>query len=145
MQWRPAQPDEIGTLVTMNRQLQEDEHSEVMPTDVLEARLRRWLAAGHHIMMLEDNSRVMGYAVFNNTDADLQGPPGVYLRHFFIAREARRRGVGRQAFELLKRDEWPAGCRILLDAMCSNPDAQRFWRALGFEAYSINYEYRGPH
>ncbi len=145
MQWRPARPDEFAMLVTMNRQLQEDENSEVMPTRIIEARMQRWLDAGYHTMLLEENGRVLGYTVFHDTDPELQGPPGIYLRHFFIARDARRRGIGRQAFELLRRDEWPADGRILLDAMCSNPNAQRFWRELGFEEYSINYEYRGRH
>lgn len=143
MHWRNARPADLELLVTLNRQLQEDEGSEVMPTDAIRRRMQRWLQGGYQAMLFEEAGKVLGYAVFNDTDPDLQGPRGIYLRHFFITRDARRCGIGRHAFELLRRDVWPPNRRVLLDAMCSNPAGQQFWRALGFREYSINYELRG--
>jgi len=68
----------------------------------------------------------VGYALYRLDDA------GVYLRHFFIAREQRRRGLGRCAVALLLERVAPRGSRVSLQVLNHNAAALAFWRAIGF-------------
>ena len=50
-----------------------------------------------------------------------------------IAGQQRRgRGLGRRAFELLRRDASPADRRMLVEALVSNTAGVAFWESVGF-------------
>ncbi len=71
----------------------------------------------------------IGYALVNIK----QNP--LYLRHFFICREFRRKGYGKLAFkrllQLLGTDT------IDIEVMVWNETGKCFWKSLGFEERSI--------
>src|SRR5438445_433045 len=56
----------------------------------------------------------------------------VHLRQFYIASEHRRRGIGAAALGALREREFPAGKRVLVEAMSWNAAALAFWRSCGF-------------
>jgi ribosomal-protein-alanine N-acetyltransferase len=88
--------------------------------------MRGWLAGDYEAALFEHAGEALAYALW------CPEPGGVYLRQFFVAREWRRRGVGRQAFALLRREILPPGARLSLEVLPGNQRALRFWEALGF-------------
>jgi GNAT superfamily N-acetyltransferase len=60
----------------------------------------------------------------------------VYLRQFFIERDARGRGLGTEALALLTKTRFPPGAQITVDVLASNPQGERFWAKAGFTAYA---------
>ena len=78
----------------------------------------------------------MGYAVYQlRPDEYFPQERHVYLRQLFVRREARRQGVGRAAFRLLRDECFPAGAPIALDVLETNAAGRAFWEALGFRPY----------
>jgi len=79
--------------------------------------------------------------LYRPTDPDTEDHAGgVYVRHFFILPEFRSQGLGKAAFNLLTNDVLPQGTYITLEALIANPAGRAFWKALGFEEYSVRYE-----
>jgi GNAT superfamily N-acetyltransferase len=136
---RAAQAEDLPLLAEMNRRLIADEGSRnPMRLAELESRMRDWLASEWRITLFETASAVIGYALYRlGQDAYFPERPVVNVRHFFIERDRRGRGLGREAFEALARERFPAGCRIELDALTTNAGGLRFWQKLGFEAYAV--------
>lgn len=62
------------------------------------------------------------------------------VRQFFVARGERRRGIGRQAFALLRR-HWGAR-EVTLDVLLHNERAVAFWRSVGFFDYGLQLRLR---
>lgn len=136
--YRYATGEDIGALGAMNRQLADDEGSRnPMSVEALTARMEKWLSEGWQAVLFLANHQTIGYALFK-LGHDYYDPaiPDVYVRQFFIARDRRRQGIGRQAFRLLTKACFPAGSHIYLDVLATNPRGQQFWAALGFQAYS---------
>jgi GNAT superfamily N-acetyltransferase len=144
MQWRPLTGSDLPTVGRWNRELQEDEGSQPMPLEAIEARLAKWLAGEYTGTVFSEDGIEVGYALFRPTDPELKGPGGIYVRQFFIVRDQRGAGTGRRAFELLAREVLPAGHRIVLEALASNPGGQRFWRSLGFAEYAVTFQLEAP-
>lgn len=65
---------------------------------------------------------------------------GIYLRQFFVSREHRRQGLGKQAIHLLLNDIWPPEARVTLDVLVQNKRGYAFWKALGFSEYAVTLE-----
>jgi GNAT superfamily N-acetyltransferase len=108
-------------------------------------RLDRWLAGEYESVLFEDQNQAVGDALFRQTDPDLKGPDGIYVRQFFISREHRWAGFGRRAFDLLRLEVFPSGMRIVLEAVSTNRDGQAFWRSMGFREHSVLYELGPSH
>lgn len=142
--WRPMEDRDKPQVAQWNRELQEDEGSSVMTLPDLAARLDRLLASGHWgVIFLLDEAEV-GYSLIRPTDGDLEGPGGVYIRHFYIVRSHRRSGMGRRALETLRSQVLSGEPRILLDTVASNPGGRAFWLAMGFRDYSSRFEWIAP-
>lgn len=141
---RPATDADVPLLATLNHQLIRDQgHRNSMTVPELEARMRRFLhSEGYTAVLFERDgdgagaTAVVAYALYRPAEDG-----GVYLRQFFVTRDARRIGVGREAIRLL-RAHWPAGIRITVDVLPSNEIGQSFWRSLGFTDYSLTLELR---
>jgi GNAT superfamily N-acetyltransferase len=142
--WRPMTAGDRPRVAQWNRELQEDEGSTVMTLPDLAARLDRLLAAGHGGVIFELDGDTVGYALIRPTDGDLEGPGGVYVRHFYIVRSHRRSGMGRRALETLRTQVLAREPRILLDTVATNHAGQAFWRAMGFVDYSSRFEWIAP-
>jgi GNAT superfamily N-acetyltransferase len=125
--FRFAGEADLPLLAAWNEQLIEDERAVTrLDRAGLEARMRVWIAAEYRAVLFEEAGQPVGYALFRPDEA------GVYLRQFFVARERRRRGLGRRAVGLLLEYAFPRGCRVSLQVLNQNAAGLAFWRALGF-------------
>ena len=81
---------DVAALAQMNRLLIEDEKAEnSMSLPQLEERMRNFLNTGYSAFFFEADGERVGYALVDMIKTPL------YLRQFFIRRESRRRGYGR--------------------------------------------------
>ena len=84
---------DTGVLAQYNRMLIEDEKADnLMGTPELEQRMIEFLNSDYQAFFFEEEGKRVGYALVNMTKNPL------YLRHFFICREERRKGYGKNAF-----------------------------------------------
>jgi ribosomal protein S18 acetylase RimI-like enzyme len=135
---RSATLEDTPLLARLNRELIEDEgHENSMTAAELEARMRGWLAAEYQAVVFELEGEVVAYALYRDNEGR-----GVYLRQFFVSRDLRRRGIGREAFGMLRGEVLPPGTRVALDVLSGNHRAIAFWRALGFGDYALALELR---
>lgn len=142
---RPATTTDLPLIAHMNHELIRDEgHRNPMTVAQLEERARGFLAsADWRIEIIEQAGHVAGFATWR-WEEDLAEPSRqrIYLRQFFIAREARGGGLGRRAFALLMAERFPPDARILLEVLHSNPNGQAFWARMGFSPYAMYLERR---
>ncbi len=130
---RTATDADVSVLAQMNKHLIEDEgHSNPMTVPQLAQRMRGWIATGSFVAILfEREGQPVAYALYRND------PSSVYLRHFFVAREWRRQGVGREALRLLRTAVLPVGKALQVDVLFANAPGRAFWHAMGFESYVV--------
>ena len=76
----------------------------------------------------------MAYALYR------EGSDEVYLRQLFVRRDKRRTGLGRRAIGILRQSIWPCQKRLTVEVLCQNAAAIRFWRAMGYQDYSLTLE-----
>jgi GNAT superfamily N-acetyltransferase len=133
MKWRRADSKEDLPLLTrLNAALIRDEgHANAMSILDLEARMRSWLDTTYTAVVFEDAEDTIGYALFQPHEYG-----GVHLRHFFIAPNRRRRGLGARAFQTLREEVFPTNAPVVLDVLTLNCAARAFWEKLGFEDYA---------
>jgi GNAT superfamily N-acetyltransferase len=135
---RTATVADAPRLGGMNRHLCDDERSRNrMSVAALVVRMERLLSEGWRAVLFQEQSNPIGYSLFR-IGSDNYDPaiPEVYIRQFFIVRERRNRGVGRQAFTLLTTSVFPPGSQIHLDVLATNPRGRLFWESVGFQHYS---------
>jgi len=116
----------------MNEQLIEDQrHDNPMRGRQLADRMSDWLA-GEYTAALGTVDHVPAfYALWRPDESG-----GIHLRQFFVARDFRRRGLGRAAIKTLREEYWQTR-RVALDVLIHNERGIGFWRSLGFEDYAI--------
>jgi GNAT superfamily N-acetyltransferase len=96
-------------------------------------RMRGWLSTDYKAVVFSAVEPV-GYALFKNE------PDSVYLRQFFIRRDRRGSGLGKEAFALLRGQVWPRDSRLTVEVLCANEAATAFWRSVGFRDYFLGLE-----
>jgi GNAT superfamily N-acetyltransferase len=136
MEIRYASEGDAPFLADINRQLIEDEWGGGgMSLERLEARMLRWIRDDEYraVLFREDDATV-AYALVSLDD------DSAFIRHFFVLKEHRGRGVGRRAIDTLFEQVVPAGFRTTLDVLASNQGGHRFWRSQGFSDYAIRME-----
>ena len=133
---RRAIADDAPVLAEINRQLIEDEWGGGgMSLDALEERMRGWISAGdYHAVIFERAGVMVAYALVSIDD------DSAYIRHFYVMREQRGTGIGRQALAMLLDEVVPGDVRVTLDVLASNRGGYAFWRAAGFSDYTIRME-----
>jgi hypothetical protein len=67
-------------------------------------------------------------------------PEEIFLRQLFVARNRRRKGIGREAFEILRTKIWPKNKRLTVDVLIQNTAAIAFWRSVGYKDYCLALE-----
>lgn len=96
MQIEECTIDNVPLLAKMNKEFIEDGKAD---TDYslphLEERLRSYISSEHKAYIFREDESIVGYAL-----CDVSKNP-VYMRQFFISRGERRKGLGKQAFQLL--------------------------------------------
>jgi ribosomal protein S18 acetylase RimI-like enzyme len=132
MRYRVATDGDLDHLVDWNRQLIEDERADT-PRDeaFLRDRMRDFLADGYRALIFEEAGVPVGYALFRPDEY------GILLRHLFVDRARRRRGVGRCMVERLVAEIFPRSARIKLEVLVHNDRGLAFWRAVGFTDHSV--------
>jgi len=135
MTFRRATLDDCALLAGLNHQLIRDEgHRNRMTVPELEQRMRGWLASEYAAAIFEDGEEVVAYALYR------EQPEEIYLRQLFVVRNRRRQGIGRQAVEVLCSQMWPTNKRLTVEVLVQNTAAIAFWRAVGYEDYSLTLE-----
>lgn len=126
-----AQSEDVQLLAEMNFQLIKDEgHSNPMGVVELRERMSRWLDGVYSAVLIGERSQVVGYALWRNEKEYL------YIRQFFVLPDHRGKGIGREAIQLLKKQNWK-NMALRLDVLAGNKRGLSFWRAVGFNEYCI--------
>jgi predicted acetyltransferase len=135
MTFRQATENDCALLAGLNHQLIRDEgHRNPMTIPELAERMKFWLASEYTAVIFEDGGETVAYALFRVE------PKEIYLRQLFVARNRRRKGVGREAVKILRSKIWPARKRLTVDVLVQNAAATAFWRAMGYKDYSLKLE-----
>jgi predicted acetyltransferase len=135
MRYRKARLQDAPLLAQLNHLLIADEgHGNRMDVNELTERMRQWLSTVYQGVLFEDERGVVAYALYQ------EEPMQIYLRQFFVVRDRRRMGIGRQAMEILRREIWPGDKRLLVSVLIHNEPAVAFWRAMGYLDYSLTLE-----
>lgn len=137
MNYRFAAIDDCPLLGQLNFQLIHDEgHRNPMSPPELAARMERWLTSGEYkAVIFQKSGETVAYASFRQEDNQT-----IYLRQFFVHRERRCCGIGRQAISLLLNEILPKRARLTLEVLSVNPVGIEFWRSLGFISYAVVLE-----
>lgn len=133
---RRAAESDLPLLAQMNKRLIEDQGSRnPMSVEQLQNRMSGWLKGDWAIEFFENEVSV-GYVVYQiRRDEFFPEQTEVYVRQFFIERDQRGRGLGSAAFKLLRETRFPAGSRITLEVLATNPKGFKFWSRVGFQPY----------
>ena len=124
---REPTADDLSRLGEWNAGLIRDEgHDNPMTVAELTLRMREWLAGEYRARIFVCDGIDAGYALYREL------PEFVHVRQFYVLPERRRRGIGAAALGALREHEFPAGKRVLVEAMTWNAAALAFWRACGF-------------
>jgi predicted acetyltransferase len=133
--FRKATESDCALLAELNHQLIRDEgHRNAMTVPELEQRMKDWLASEYAAVLFENDGEVVAYALYR------EQPEEIYLRQLFVVRHRRRQGLGRAAFEILRTKIWPKDKRLTVEALTQNQPAIAFWRAVGYQDYSLKLE-----
>jgi predicted acetyltransferase len=115
----------------------DSKHRNPMNLSQLSRRMRRWLRSGYRAYFFKEDDRVIGYCVF------IKEKEYLYIRQFYIERTARRQGLGRKAFQWLRRHIWKKEHRFRMDVLVGNKVAIGFWKSVGFKDYCLTMEKEG--
>ena len=140
MKHRLATLDDVPVLAALNKQLAADEghRNQSRPCVWFQERMRTFLSEeGYKAILFEDGDGVVAYALYLDDEKD---SGRIYLRQFFVLRDRRRKGIGREAMRLLMDEIWPKGRRLTVEVLWQNTAAMAFWKAVGFREYSLELE-----
>jgi GNAT superfamily N-acetyltransferase len=132
---RAAVLADVPLLAEINKQLIADQgHRNPMSVPELETRMRDWLAEDYVATLFVRDGQLAAYALWRDE------PEWLHLRHFFVVRELRRQGIGREALRLLTEQIWPPGKRARVSVLVGNQPGLAFWRSVGFADYDLTLE-----
>ncbi len=132
--YRPAGLEDASLLGELNAQLIQDEgHRNPMSVGELRERMAGWLATDYRAIIFLKDGEVAAYALYREESTQ------VYLRQFFVRRDLRRLGIGRECMRLLLAEVWPR-VRIVVEVLAKNEVGAAFWREVGFADYSLALE-----
>jgi predicted acetyltransferase len=135
MKHRIATADDCALLAQLNHLLIQDErHSNPMTVAELETRMRERLSDEFRAVLFEQEGEPIAYALFREEELSL------HLRQFFVARNRRRKGIGRQAITILRDEIWPLDKGVTVEALMVNEEGLAFWRTAGIQDYYIGLE-----
>ena len=131
MRARECTVEDVALLAQMNKYSLEDDDPEAnLSLPHLENRMRDYINSGYKAFLFLIDEKVIGYALSNGAK------PPIYLRQFFIVRDERRKGYGKQAFHLLL--DLLGIQESDIDVYTWNDSTVRFWRTLGVDTRRNN-------
>jgi ribosomal protein S18 acetylase RimI-like enzyme len=118
---------DITELAIMNNQLIEDERCDNKKLTVheLEERMQGFITGDYDAYFFIVDSQVVGYGLVDKVKSPL------YLRHFLIKREYRRKSYGKEAFQALL--EHLGADSIDIEVYSWNERGIGFWESCGFK------------
>ena len=121
-----TQFDDLPELVEMNSQLVIDEQFDViLPQDKMIERMKDFIQGSvYDCYLMVHDSVVCGYCLVDKTRNPL------YLRHLFVKKEHRRKGLGKQSIQMLLALYKTAS--IDIEVMAWNANAIKFYESIGF-------------
>ena len=131
---RPATPDDVPTIAGLIRELAEYEklsHEVVLDENDLREHLfgQRPYA---EVLMAEDASEVVGFALFFHNYSTFLGKPGVYLEDLFVRPAARGKGHGKELLLSLAKLAVERGYgRVEWSVLDWNEPSIGFYKSLG--------------
>ena len=143
----PAAPDDVGTIAALLDEL--DLYYGDSNITALEQRISEINAAifsdpvAAYVLLARDSGESAGLAAYSFLWPAVGSTRSLYLKELYVAKANRRRGVGKA---LIRRV-----CEIAVENACSrvewtadmdNPDAQRFYKALGIPVNPSKVFYR---
>ena len=135
MEIKECSIDDVPLLAKMNQLFFEEEEPETnLSLPHLEERMKGYINSEYEAFFFVVDDKIVGYALCSKSKTP------VYLRQFFIGRNDRRNGYGKQAFRLLIEHLGVPESNV--DVYAWNDTAIRFWRSLGFEMRRFNLSYR---
>ena len=86
------------------------------------------------ILVVEEEDRLIGYLIHQDTFSTWRGQSGVFVVDFYIGPGHRGRGIGQKLIAAAARIGWDRGARFLrLDVEDDNQPARRLYARLGFD------------
>ena len=131
---RPATPDDLLAIAALIRGLAEYEqlaHAVVLSEEKLRAHLfgPRPYA---EVLIAEDASAVVGFALFFHNYSTFRSQPGIYLEDLFVLPEARGRGHGKALLVALAKLAVARDCaRVEWSVLNWNEPSINFYKSLG--------------
>lgn len=83
--------------------------------------------------ILDDNGAIAGFALVAKGYSTEAGGICVQIEDLYLDEAFRGRGLGRELFEYLQRTYAGVARRLRLEVECSNTEAQRLYKRLGFK------------
>ncbi len=136
---RFAKKNDVHIILNMIRQLAEFEKllHEVVAT---ETELEKSLFGPHpyaEVLLLEENSKAVGMALFFHNYSTFLAKPGIYLEDLFVLPSHRGKGYGRHLLQKLAQITVERNCgRLDWSVLDWNVDAIRFYEGFGAKALS---------
>ncbi len=135
MEIQKAKFRDCPILAQMNYQLIKDEgHRNPMNQAQLALRMKKWLGGEYKAYLFTVREKPIGYCLYRKEKEF------VYIRQFYIERPHRKRGWGRSAFNLLRKQVWKKTPILRMDVLVDNKVGLGFWKALGFRDYCLTME-----
>lgn len=146
---RAALPADVPLILTFIRELAEYEKllDEVSATEDL---LKHTLFGQNpkaEVIIAEDDSNPIGFALFFHNYSTFLGKPGIYLEDLFVRPQYRGKGVGKQLLQYLARLALERNCgRLEWWVLDWNSEAIDFYQRIGAKAMDEWTVYRvtGP-
>jgi len=134
MRYRKARSNDLDLLAEWNYQLISDEgHQNPMGVSELRERMKKWIKSEYKAIIFSNEDDI-AYALFKENKTE------IYLRQFFVRRDRRREGMGREAMGILFKQVWPKDKRLTLDVLIKNKIGIEFWRSIGYQDYYLSLE-----
>jgi GNAT superfamily N-acetyltransferase len=135
LEYHFAAASDLDLLAEWNHQLIRDEgHRNPMTVPELRERMRAWLEGEYQAVIFGPVHDPLAYALYREEARE------IYLRQLFVRRDCRREAIGRAAMDVLRGQVWPAGKRLTVEVLTANTPAVAFWRAMGYQDYSLMLE-----
>ena len=139
MQIERATVGDAPLLAPLNKRLIEDEgHPNPITVPELAGRMAGWLAGEYTAYLVREDDAIAAYALYRD-DGD-----AYYLRHLYVERGFRRRGIATQLLDWLYAHVW-TDKPVRLEVLAHNAGAIAFYEAYGFAVWCLSMEKRsGP-
>lgn len=108
--------------------LQRADHTGV-PTSLIEAQDRRY-----QVILLRCQKELCGYALYKVVHDHL------FLAHYYVVPSYRKKGVAKEAFELLLQGPWKTIPLVRLFVPYDNDEHREFWEEIGFDGIVLGME-----